>query len=364
MTKKTKSGKMSFRLNFEWFTNYVRDLWAEGEYVLAVTLLTDCDIPIGEAHDVIRGKRKMIQDPDGAPGADGLVVQDSWTPDLSRSFLDKYPDPLDMAYFRMVNKYGVKGLSDMKRVIEAAARSMNEATNYFDKLHIVREVKDIPNEVYKFFDIPRPETLSTGDYGSTALYNIGLNRAGQDVDSIRLKAQITAEIRAQAADDLRDDKIDMHQIDPVRKAAIAPGLPSVEDYIKHQLELDKRPKPEPDPHLDTPTGYILPDGKFYACAWMEHSWLAFVLGVNNTENANKAGWIMITHPIDEPRKYYIYEGDKEPTQTQLDTLDSWRQRYGACLVHDGVKLDAIETGYKPAFVETSPGEFTPNYGDD
>lgn len=365
MTKRTKRSTACFRLNFEWFTGYVRDLWAEGEYVLAINLMTDCDIPIGEAHDVIRGKCKMVQDPRGGQGTDGMISPDSWTPDLSRSFLDKYPDPLDMTYFRMVNRYGIRGLADMKQSIKRADRAMNEATNYFDKLEIVKQVKDIPDEVYEFFDEPRPETLNTGDYSPRALYNIGLNSMGQDVEGIRLRADIAAEIRAQAMADLKDgDDLDITQLDPVRK--VVPGLPNVDEYIKHQLELDERPKPEPDNEFNVPTGYVLPDGKFYSCAWMEHSWLAYVLGMENPQKANKAGWIMISHPINEPRSYYIYVGDKEPTQAQITTLAGWRAVYGAYLVHDSVAMEtpANKSTYKPSALETSPGLFTPNYEED
>lgn len=363
MTKRLKQGKAHFRLNFEWFTDYARSLWAEGEYVLAITIITDNDIPVGEAHDIIRGKRKMVQDPEGGQGIAGLIVNDNWTPDLVRCIFSKYPDPLDLGYFRMVNKYGVKGLTDMYRDIERAARSMNEATNYFDKLEIVKQVHLIPDDVFQFFDVPRPETIGTGDFSSTALYNIGLNRAGQEVEPIRLRAQIAAEIRAQAMEDLRDD--DMAQLDPVRAGVVA-GLPSVDEYVKKQLELDKRPKPEPDQEFSNPTGYVLPNGKFYSCEWMEHSWLAFVLGDFGVQDARKAGWIMISHPLGQPRDYHIYDGDEEPTQAQIDTLDSWRQKYGEYLKHDYVaKETAVDKlTYKPAARETAAGEFTPDYGED
>lgn len=108
MTTKT----VHFKVDFEGLTRMVRTYWAEGEYTLALSIMTDSGIPINHAHDVIRGKLKMIQCPND-PDA-GELTEDDWQPEDFVCYMGRYPDPLDGEWFRLIHKYGTKGLSDLR----------------------------------------------------------------------------------------------------------------------------------------------------------------------------------------------------------------------------------------------------------
>lgn len=88
-----KIGAAHFTIDFAWFTDHVRQLWAEHSFDKAVSLLTSTGIPREAAHDIIRGKKRMTQDPNGREGVDGRLAPDKWKPDPRRCAHGIYPDP-------------------------------------------------------------------------------------------------------------------------------------------------------------------------------------------------------------------------------------------------------------------------------
>lgn len=298
-------GKTYFRVDFEGLTRMVREYWAEGSYTLATSILTDSGIPINVAHDIIRGKLKMIQDPEGKPGVDGAIDDDNWSPDESYSYMGKYPDP---DWFRLIHRYGTEGLKDLRYAAEWAVTAMNNSTYSLDKIRILKEVKHVPEEIYEYFKIPDPSTIHTGDLYTGDLYEPEIVR----LNTIDMSY-------TEAASLLREDRL---------RNNIMIGSPDVDTFIKQQLEFDNVDKLEPDKSFSKPLGWILPDGKFYSCEYMQHNVLADALANFNRDQANAAGWVEITHPLNQPRNYQILYGAKELTQKQLDTLFDWQQIYG------------------------------------
>lgn len=284
-----------FKINFEGLTQRIREYWAEGSYSLALSIMVESGIPIGDAHNIIRGKLKMVQDPNGVEGVSGILVDDDWQPNLGICYMGKYPDPEDYQWFRLIYRYGTEGLVELHSLAEWAVNTMNNSIYSLDKIRILQEVKKVPEEIFEYFDLPDPRTIHTSE-----LYKPELN-----LDSVDFSTH-------EAAKDIRH----------------LPGLPSVDQYIKRELELQKLPKPKPDKKFSQPTGAITPDGKFYSCGWMEHSWLTDAVANLTVEGARKQGWVMITHPMDLPTKYQIFYGDKELTQKQIDTLFDWKQKWG------------------------------------
>lgn len=305
-------GTVHFRVDFEGLTRMVREYWAEGSYTLALSIMTDSGIPIDEAHDIIRGKRKMTQDPDGKNGVDGMIADDNWQPSGAVAYMGKYPDPLDNGWFRLIHRYGTEGLKQLRYDAEWAAEAMNASSYSLDKIRILEQVKHVPDEIYEYFDIPKPDTIHTGE-----LRELPVDR----LDTIDYSW--TA-----AAAQLREERL---KNAPAPMGVSVPGLPDVDEFIKRQIELDHMPKPEPDTTFSRPLGWIILTGKFYSCEWMEHDWLASKIG--NSPNMDKTmahnfGWIQITHPMNQPRNFQVIYGAKEPTQKQLDTLFDWEQVYG------------------------------------
>jgi hypothetical protein len=302
----TKTHTVHFSVDYDGLTQMVRDFWAEGSYTLATAIMTDSNIPIDYAHDVIRGKMKMVQDPNDPDG--GMLTEDNWQPNNAVCYMGKYPDPLDYKWFKLVNRYGTEGLSELRQLAEWAVNAMNNSTYSLDKIRILQEVKRVPEEIYEYFNIPDPKTIHTSDL-----------HPAKSLDAFDYS-------RNEAASDLRYERLS-----PELPHMPVAGLPDVDTFIKRQLELDKMPKPKPDKNFSRPCGYIIPTGKFYSCEWMEHDWLASVLGNSqhfDKEIASNMGWIEITHPMGEPENLNIIMGDKEPTQKQLDTLFDWQQKYG------------------------------------
>lgn len=305
-----KSTATYFKIDFDWFTDFVRQQWAEGEYNRAIALMTDSGIPINLAHDVIRGKSKMVQDPDGPEGAAGLVVDDNWQPNIAGCFMGKYPDPLDHEWFKLVYRYGTEGLTTLRREAEWAVNGMNNSTYSLDKIRILDAAKRVPKEIYEYFGLPDPETIHTGDLYEPSFPNLNANDMSW----------------TEAASRLRADRLNT-----------VPGVPDVDTFIKRTLEFDKAPKPKPDKTFSKPLGLINPKGRFYSCEYMQHRDLLDKLHPSyKLEHAQADGWILITHPLGQPRDFKAYYGGRAPTQAQKLTLMDWQQKYpGAEIINGG-----------------------------
>lgn len=85
-----------FTIDFDWLTDQVRIFWSEANYKKSYDVLKSCDIIGKQADDIIRGKLKMVQDPNGEKGCEGIVVEDNWKPNLNHCENGLYPDPNDI----------------------------------------------------------------------------------------------------------------------------------------------------------------------------------------------------------------------------------------------------------------------------
>ena len=143
---------VSFRINFDWGTNLVRDLWAEGRYSTALETLRDFGVP-DECHaPIIHGAMRMVQDPDGRDGVDGMTVEDNWNADLGRCHHGLYPeytDIWDVALNSM--KYKALYINEMKpklrMMLDQRERNEWERGAWADEQE--RIISAIPDEVYE-----------------------------------------------------------------------------------------------------------------------------------------------------------------------------------------------------------------------
>lgn len=266
-------GKVHFTINFDWLTDYIRSLWSEGSYTLALATLESCEIEGAEARRIIMGQRRMAQDPDGEIGVAGMVIDDTWTPDLSACWLGYYPDPRDTTHFKTIERYGAKYLEDKKSEILILINALAETTYYFDKVRIYEQLEVIPDEVYSFLGFKRPERVQ-----KTFRNPVGFNI---DLDS----------------------------------------------YLSRQLEMDKTTKESLHPQPHARTGIMSPDGDLYACKYNEHRWLIELLGLGSQDEAELAGWIVFSYSLMAVNELIVIFGPERPTPKQIDALMEWATFY-------------------------------------
>lgn len=265
-----------FMIDFEGMTKHVRGLWAEGSYWKCVETLDALGVPMRYWPAVIEGRAKLIQDPDGVKGVDGQLTKDEWQPDLDMCHNGRYPKYEQLSKLFEQQKQWAQNLDQAYLEVCNLWKEYNRTRFNGKRLaEIIRQLQTYPAEV--------------------------LELAGVDVH------------------ELLPHEVDYNPI--AGKFEI-----DVDDYVAHQLELDKAKPPKSG--LSKPTGWLLPNGKFYSCDWMDHEWLCNTLKDITRDQAEAAGWIAFTHSVGQPTDFKIIYGNKEPTQRQLDTLFDWQQKYG------------------------------------
>lgn len=272
--------KVHFRIDFEGLTNHIRDLWAEGSYWKCIETIDAAGVPREYWAKVIAGEYKLAQNPKGKNGVDGCLVKDKWKPDLNRCHYQRYPSYYELSSIfekqqKWANQYFDTAYLEILSLWKEYNRTRYDGKKLYD---IIYRLKQFPTEILEFAGVDMQRFLYEAEYNPIN------NKLEIDVDA----------------------------------------------FVKRQLELDKAPRPKPDPEFKIPTGYILPTGKFYSCGWMEHTWLASVL--SNSQHFDKTmarsmGWIEISHPLNQPTNLKILFGDKEPTEAQLGTLAEWQLKY-------------------------------------
>lgn len=112
----------------------------------------------------------------------------------------------------------------------------------------------------------------------------------------------------------------------------APPVPVLHaEYDFDDVERAPEP-PAPDATLKTDTGWLLPDGKLYACRYREHERLAWQLGAGDRYHMffGVPGWLHLEDGTWRVPNALRHEG-VEPTvvtQAQIDTIFDW------CQVHE------------------------------
>lgn len=275
-----------FTVDFGFLTQTARDFWAEHAFDRAVRLITCSGIPLAIAHDIIRGKKRMAQDPNGREGVDGTVLSDKWKPNLGRCQHGIYPDPDDLP------KMAADGAN-------AAAELVRE-----------REATDRENMNLLFEEI------------ASALNNFNMEEA---VRLFERYDELPAKLRKQRPlpynrEFLKGVAMKQHR-EKERERLGLPKVPdAVDQFVDHQIELDTRPKPVPSKDYEAENAWVLPNGGFHALKTsMEHIWAANKIAGFSERAAEQAGWVKISHGI---MGLHIISHE-QPTQSQINTLFDW-----------------------------------------
>lgn len=286
-------GTLSFRIEFEYLTKLARQGWAEGRYQWAMDLLRDSGAPKESWADVIRGYQKMITNEDGS----GLLAEDSWSPNLSMCNHGEYPDPDRLFELAERATHWKQELWNRLRIEYDELWRQRERYygNGRELEFVARQVREFPEEFIESLPLERQDLWkwahltdgrSVRDYPGTATIAITL-------------------------------------------ASMGTGLPSYEtdldDYMRHEQELSERPTPSAQAPGEVETGWILPDGRAYACGWNEHDWLAYRLGGGSTKDAEKLGWVLLGRSPVAQKLIPSHLEDTPLTQRQLDALWDWCQ---------------------------------------
>lgn len=272
-------GAVHFSVDFEWLTKFIRDLWTEGSFKQALDVLESSNCPERYHKDILRGKKKMV-------GIDeGHIENDNWQPREPDRYFD--PDLLPKLaqdgerykreYFRLLgNEYALL----VRRWKSASSGKELEDLSY--------QFKAFPSEFIQSLDpteqLPYINAMRANDLGFYAARNTYEMLTGNEIASV-----------------------------------------NVEQFIRHQIELDKKPAPKPDTRYESDYGWITSGGLFYPCLYFEHIWLAGVLGKTEAE-ADESGWIKIGYSktLGEP-VIHCWSTEKV-TQPQLDALWQWCAR--------------------------------------
>lgn len=256
-----------FTVDPDGLTRLVRDMWAKGNYKKALNILGAAKhgdpLAIDVQHDIIRGKMKFAL---YRNQKDSFCIKaDRWKP---RGF-SNYPDP------------------DEIPVMAAKVAKLESDLEFYK-----RPVEDDPDEQYqrKVLGEPIPKNRATlvmkkfAGYASLEEMNMAL--------------------------------------------MIQRSIPTVEEYLANAASRDEREaagKPKPDRSLTADMGWVVPDGKFYACLTkQEHSWLCAQFGLEES-TAEELGWVKITKDL--MGQTFIHEGKKDATQKQINTVFDWCQKH-------------------------------------
>lgn len=282
--KRKPIGFAHFTVDFDGLTRIVRDFWAEHNFERALSVLIKSHIPEATAHDIIRGKKRMAQDPKGRKGIDGIVVADDWTPNLNHCQHGVYPDPLDLP---KLAADGVSSTAELKRIAEERWENAHSVIMTQLREAIDENKWDELQELFDAYDLlPAPvRSKHPLPYNRTYLLDV----------AARAKRE---------------------------KERRAKGLPSDDPaqlFIDRQLALDKRPTPRPENPPKSGNGWLLPSGKFYPCENpMEHIWLAGRLG-KEEHNAEASGWVKCATGLTGVHVF----SKTTPTQAQVNALYKW-----------------------------------------
>lgn len=367
--------KLHFRINYEWLTEHIRNLWSEGRYSLALDTLESTNLPIEIQYNVIRGKTKLINDPSDPSEIAGMTADDDWKIDISTCHHMRYPDPLDLP------KLAENALIDQdkyKRELENQAYDLYEK---IDACYNGERLSELMAEWYKFpYDIRNqfdtmsptftPERGTRFELAKQAMNKALANGLSKD-DALKVFHDVVTEgepttdlpdesliklsdkfkiahelfpdeINVITGDEIRDpqkfvqkmnkaiasgDENTLHELYRLQEMSqlLPNGAPLTHDeFMENTLAITKRETPKPTTDYTSEWGgWVLPDGKFYeALNYMEHISLCGAIADKSEEECEKLGWIKITK--DTPNKPLIQAGNRtKPTQKQIDTLWDW-----------------------------------------
>ena len=273
-----------FSIDFEWLTQHIRALWAEGRYGLARDMLESSGCPSDHWFAVLRGKVKMV----GIN--EGHLDTDDWQPDEG----SVYPDPDQIFHMAETGeKYRRRYFSQLGAAYADLCIRWQETTNGMELDSLAVQVRAFPAD---FIESLPPEE--------------------------RIPYDMAMRHRPMPWNDLRGARLESRTM----ALQTATALPDVDDFIAHQIELDTRPAPHEDVSFMAPSGWLTETGALYPCAWFEHDWLASVLGYTVAEVEDK-GWVRLGTRL--TGEVVIRRASDNPLpQPQLDALWLWCSKHG------------------------------------
>lgn len=266
----SKTQTVHFTVDPTGLTRLVREMWAEGSYDKCLNLLAATKhgepLPIAVQYEIIRGKKRFALF-NGDP--DSFCIEaDDWKPGAGSRYPD--PEPSKLAAW-LKEQSRLETDREMARILRG--RGIED---------------DIDDEGEPRRTITAPKMMK--------------RFAGFD-----------------SLDDMNHAML------------MKRNIPTIDETVAAMHSRDERDgkKPRPDLTLSAEMGWLLPDGKYYACLTkMEHVWLAAQFGKTEAQ-AEYAGWIKTTKDLMGER--HIFKGKRDPTQSQLNTLFDWCEKHKAKL---------------------------------
>lgn len=323
---------LTFRIDPTWLTNILRTLWLEQSYGKAFKIVDSAfpDMTLQDKFYIITGRKKLVyaKCPDAEARSIFELEGDDWKPSgvFAGMKVATFTDVLEQSQFLSDNREAFKLLEEIS-VLAHSAKGIRSKKPYWT---VVKgspagwiSSSDVTELICRLFPPPTSEQ-----------WNEFWKKYGEEVRDIKRESEL-ADVAVVAPETMakkcKDSIKARENLDEQLAAQWGPATANnIDVFLAHQRVLDKRSTPAPDPNCESEDGWILPDGKFYGCGYMEHIWLADRLGKEEKE-AEKAGWIKISHGVDG--RLYIQRLDtaREPTQKQIDTMFTWCEKHKAKL---------------------------------
>lgn len=270
-----KTEAVSLQIDLGGTTDLIREMWSKGRYSKALEILRSADVPEEVFDDILSGKARMAN----AGVGEGRLVEDDWRPTGKYPTIAELPKPADE-----VAVLERKLAEEQEQAVELLLdvdwfrwkQSDEQAVN-----HLLRALRRYPTRLW---------------------YR-------RWVETYGVKPMIPQ---------TREDSVFSSSYGDRRT-----------DFDKALDEIADREEPPshvPDVEMKSPSGWLLPDGKYYACGYMEHIGLAIELAQLDGDEPLDQGWVMV-------RPGWLHS-HKPPTQRQIDALFDWAQRHNKSHAYD------------------------------
>lgn len=317
---------LHFTVDPDGFTERVREFWTEGRTGFSLNLLVDgMGMTLDQALSVAMGQKKLASE----DGTNFALVDDNTkiTPAIQVHNMVELLNRLDKL------EQESKKLSEINRfrsIIYASSSSRVAKRGPWSGRKIVgTPVGWIPPHYVVDFlatHLGEPSTEEWNEFWEE--FGDEIRDEMDEVGGTLLNlnpGESVAQARAAGVGPAKPRKSEAEYDEELANQWSKDTCTNVDIYLAHQRQLERMPKPKPESSLKSEDGWIIPDGKFYPCRYMEHIWLADKIAGVEEKDAEKRGWIKISNAIG--MGLHIYKGDREPTQRQLNTLFDWCEKH-------------------------------------
>jgi hypothetical protein len=268
-----------FSLSGEWFTEHVRSLWAQedrADHALKTLMVSLHGITHEQAISILEGRNKLVGNSSDDAGIQ-LVPDDS--------------------------KKKVK-LPTLEETLKRLTDERNEARD----------------ETADLIQLRTGETVGLGSPGG--LRKVPLRKTIKSYKSGRRKLapgyefpDQPEETREKGSKDLKFfEETERSNYSVARSKLPIPKRPAAPKAVKVPEE---RP-PEGRDVIDSDSGWLSPEGKFYACSYMQHIWMASRLDADEVHLEDK-GWVKLCRGADGQHHIFGFLRDikARPTAVQI-----------------------------------------------